>query len=197
MFREEFRAALESKTTQITNLKSEVSHLKDRIVKLEERIDDGDAYERRDTLIFTGDGVPVGLSDENPVSVVCGLVREKLKIAIQPSDISTAHRMGRKPVTQAPDTRKLVVKFCRRDIKKDILLAGKNLKPNFYVNESLTPIRNTILFALRKMRRAHPNIVKGACTIDGRVFAWVSPSPESQSNVRILVNSHSSLLKLS
>ena len=88
------------------------------------------------------------------------------------------------------------MKLCRRDIKKDIILAGKNLKPNFYVNESLTPVRNTILFVLRKMRRSHPNIIKGSCTIDGRVFAWVAPTPGGQNNVRVLVNSHSRLLKL-
>ena len=80
--REEFRMTLEAKTSQINNLESEVSNLKNRIDKLEERIDDGDAYERRDTLVFSGEGVPAATSEENPVAVVCGLVREKLKISL-------------------------------------------------------------------------------------------------------------------
>ena len=182
--------ALAEKTEKIQVLESQVKTLLNRVEKLEDAIDEGDAYERRDTLIISGEGSVVS-QDETPVDVICSLVKEKLKLNLHQSDISTAHRMGRKSVSQAADKRKLVVKLCRRDVKRDILNAAKNLKPNIYVNESLTPLRSTILFVLRKMRRAHPNVIKGSNSMDGRVFAWISSDPgrPDSSNVRILVNS--------
>ena len=197
--RVEFRMALAEKAESIKILESQVKILQSRVEKLEDAIDEGDAYERRDTLIISGEGLPEVSQDESSVSVVCSVVKDKLKLNLQTSDISTAHRMGRKPASQAPDKRKLVVKLCRRDVKKDILMAAKNLKPNIYVNESLTPIRSTILFVLRKMRRSHPNVIKGSTSMDGRVFAWIASDPgrPDSSNVRVLVNSHTKLLKLS
>ena len=193
--RVEFRAALAEKNAEIAALKTHFSSLQTRVEKLEEAIDDGDAYERRDTLLFSGDGVPAVSTDEIPASVVCSLVKEKLRLNLNPTDISTAHRMGRKPNTQATDRRKLVVKLCRRDLKRDILMAAKNIKPDFYVNESLTPLRSKILFALRKIRRSHPHILKGSSSIEGRVFAWIASDPGRADSpyARILVNSLSKL----
>ena len=194
-FRAEFRAALAEKNEEIIILKTQVSSLQNRVEKLEEAIDEGDAYERRDTLLFSGDGLPVVSADEVPVNVVCSMVKEKLRLNLNPTDISTAHRMGRKPTSQATDRRKLVVKLCRRDLKRDILMAARNIKPDIYVNESLTPLRSKILFALRKMRRSHPHILKGSTSIEGRVFAWIASDPGrlDSPHVRILVNSISKL----
>lgn len=110
-----------------------------------------------------------------------------------PGDISTSHRLGKKPTTQAADRRRVVVKLLRRDLKKDILYACRQLKPDFYASESLTPLRNTILYVLRKMKRAHGDAVVGCSSIDGRVFGWVKPptdGPPGLKNVKILVNSH-------
>ena len=134
---------------------------------------------------------------ENTTEIACNLIKNKLKINLIPTDISTSHRLGRKPQdAQRPDKRKLILKLCRRDLKKDLLYASKSIKPDIYVNESLTPQRNTILYVLRQMKRLHPTIMKGSTTIDGRVFAWISTG-NGDATRRILVNSREKLGELS
>lgn len=192
---EDFLSKLEEKNREILVLKGDVSYLRGRVSQLEERIDDADAYERRDTLIISGEGLPPVVEDENTSTLACSIIKEKLKINLTSSDISTSHRLGRKPNdSQRPDRRKIILKLCRRDLKKDILYASKSLKPNIYVNESLTPLRNTILYVLRKMKKSHPNVIKGSSTYDGRVFAWITTGETTR---RILVNSHDKLGEVS
>jgi hypothetical protein len=192
---EKIAKLVEVKNKEIGELRSEVDFLRKAVAGMEEKIDDGDAYERRDTLVFSGDGVPTATTGELPTEVVCKLVKEQLRLTINSCDVSTAHRLGKKPLNQEPDRRKIVVKLCRRDLKKDILYACRQFKPDFYVNESLTPVRNTVLFVLRKMKRAHKEKITGTCTIDGRVFAWVAPNsaPPGSRSVKVLVNSHAAL----
>ena len=188
-FRQGVNEKLEEAFSTIRKLEEENKDLRNIVNRLEEKIDDGDAYERRDCVVFNGDALPVAENGENTVLVASELIKNTLKINIKPEEISTAHRMGKKPVNQAPDRRKVIIKLCRRDLKKDILFACKNIKPGFYANESLTPIRNTILFGLRNMRKdpTASAIVKGASSYDGRVFAWVK-STNSTRDTRISIN---------
>ena len=46
--------------------------------KLEIKIDDNDAYERRDTVIISGTAVPAVANNENPLELMLSLVRHKL-----------------------------------------------------------------------------------------------------------------------
>ena len=43
---------------KIASLEGDVTALKGRVAKMEERIDAADAYEKRDTLLFSRDSVP-------------------------------------------------------------------------------------------------------------------------------------------
>ena len=192
-----FDSVLAEKDVEIQRISCENRHLRESLVRLEEKLDDSDAYERRDCIVLSGDLIPEATTGENCKEVSLQLIKEKLRINLQSSDVSTAHRLGRKPTTQGPDKRKLILKLCRRDLKRDIIAACKELKPGFYVNESLTPTRNAILFALRRMRRSTPDSpVKGTATIDGRVFVWVKP-PGSSRDQRLLINTMSSLREFS
>ena len=107
--------------------------------------------------------------------------------------MSVAHRLGKKPATQAPDRRNLIAKFCRRDIKHDLLKACRAMKPpNLFINESLTKTRNTALFGLRQARKKYPKVVAGCGSTDGRVYAWIKPpnsDAENAKNTRICINS--------
>ena len=180
---------LERALTKVQSLEDESKNLRDLVSRLEERIDDTDAYERRDCVVFNGDALPIAASGENTASIATDIIRNKLRINIKQEEISTAHRIGKKPVNQTPDRRKIIIKLCRRDLKKDILFACKELKPGFYANESLTPLRNTILYGLRKMKRddTASAVVRGASTYDGRVFAWIR-TPGSTKDSRISIN---------
>ena len=193
----EFTNSLLEKEAEILKVKEDNQQLRSVVSKLEEKIDDTDAYERRDCLVISGEQVPAAETGENTVEVVNRLIKDKLKINLSPTDVSTAHRLGRKPVSQAPDRRKIIMKLCRRDLKKDILYACKQTRPGFFINESLTPTRNTILFALRKMKRtSDSSVVQGTSTLDGKVFAWVK-SQGSSRDLRVSVNTKAQLEEFS
>ena len=108
---------------------------------LENILEDQNAYERRDTIIFSGDAVPTSTTGENCVNVIQNLVRDKLRLEVHVGEFNIAHRLGKKPTTQAPDKRSLIVKLCRREMKHEIMSACKSLSfnshsgsPSLYVN---------------------------------------------------------------
>ena len=192
-----FEEKLREQNVEIETLKETNKSLETRIARLEEKVDENDAYERRDCIVLSGEGIPASETGENCIEVARKLIVEKLRINVLPNDVSTAHRLGKKPTAQGPDRRKIIMKLCRRDLKKDIIYACKQARPGFFVNESLTPTRNTFLFALRRMKRSGENSpVKGTATIDGRVFVWVRPHG-AQRDQRICINSRTSLEKFS
>ena len=68
-----------------------------------------------------------------------------LKVNISPVDISVAQRLSNKDLkNQRESCRKIIVKFCRRNVKPDILNECRKSKPsNLFVNEFLTPASQT------------------------------------------------------
>ena len=70
-------------------------------------------------------------------------------------DISTAHRIGKRVNSRGPEKRSVIIKFRIRDQKAGILHAFRQMKPDFYVNESLAASRSSIImYALRKKRNS-------------------------------------------
>lgn len=197
IMKESFSKQLAEKIKEVDGLNLEVNSLKVKVAKLEEKIDDGDAYERRDTIVFSGGAVPQVSDGENCSTTVKNIVKEQLKINLALSDISTAHRIGKKTETQQPDRRNIIVKMCRRDLKNDILHQCREQKPDLFVNEHLTPSRNTIFYVLRKMKKDFPNKIAGCNTIDGKVFAWIKSKNKDERNTRVLVNTHLKLEDIS
>lgn len=197
LMRGEIIDKLEEKDAQISTLQEEVAVLKTSYSRLEERIDDADAYERRDTILISGSAIPSVTVGENCNALACDAIKNKLKLNVSSTDISTCHRTGKMPTNQQPDKRSIVVKLCRRELKRDILDACRALKPdNLYVNESLTQTRNTIMYALRRAKRLFPAKVSGCNSVDGRVFVWIRPpKPDTPGahNTRMVVNTFQKL----
>ena len=197
--KEEFLATLAQKDIKIENLEGEIGVMKGRIERLENQLDDNEAYERRDTVIISGPKIPPAHNDEKCDEIVCKLVSDELRCKISPSDVSTAHRLGPKRISQQPDTRSIIVKFCRRDVKSDLISSAKRVKPSeLFFNESLTPQRQTIFHALRSAKKQLPNIIDGCSTREGSVYVWVKPprpsaSPTGPRNVRVIVNTMTKL----
>lgn len=52
---------------EVTGLRTKVITLEERVSRMEEKVDDANAYERRDTMVFSGDGVPSLRESENCV----------------------------------------------------------------------------------------------------------------------------------
>ena len=140
--------------------------------KIRDTADEQDAYTRRDSLIFSGETVPEG---EDCVKIVRKIVREDLKLNIDPL-ISTAHRLGKPPASNnTPDKRDIIARFCQRDTKFRVHEAARKAKvKGLYVNESLTPTRRTIQFALRKIKNQHGSLVRGITTHNGCIFVFTN-----------------------
>ena len=127
----------------IKNLHAKISSKNKTISHLEHKLDDQDQYVRRESLIFSGDSIPiVAGNDENCIQIIFNLVNEKLSsegMNIEPKDLSIAHRLGPKP-TFRQDCLSIIAKLCRRSIKYQIFKAARTKKvENFFVSESLTP----------------------------------------------------------
>ena len=91
-----------------------------------------------------------------------------------------ARRIGVKPNIQGEDKRNIMFKLCDRDVKQNILKSCKVVKPKkFYINESLTPLRNTILYVMRKAKKKHPSLINSCNSSDGCVVAWLQAGSAS------------------
>ena len=63
------------------------------------------------------------------------MVANKLSLNISASDVSVAHRLGKKIETKGDDKRPVIAKFCRQDVKRTIPTAGRTKKAeNFFVS---------------------------------------------------------------
>ena len=174
--RSEFLNSLEEKDKKINEVQSEVSVLKKHISKLEERIEDSEAYERRDAIIVSGSKVPAPSGEtENSVQVFRNLTRQHLNLSIPENEISIAHRLG----SSNSEKRSIIVKFCRRSMKSDVMATARRMKvQGLFINECLTPTQRKIGFVLRQAKKEFPTIVSGSTTFDGKHHVWVkSPNP--------------------
>ena len=73
---------------------------------------------------------------------------------VDSADISIPDRTGRKPIGR--NKRHIIVKLCRRNLVGEIFEAYIATKPPFYINTSLTSLRNKILYGLRLLERNFP-----------------------------------------
>ena len=200
---EKFLSLLKERDNKIATLEDEVKKFKkieetlnNKIAKIESAADEADAYERRDTLIFSGSNLPQGSPNENCIETIRKLASEKLQGNFDPREVNTAHRLG-KLNTSGVDKRSIIVKFCRRDLSRTLCSAARSKRPDrLFINESLTPIRRKLLFTLRQIKKDHPDKLSGCTSIEGKVYAYTKPSPNSPPNtpnIRTLVNSHEHL----
>ena len=193
VMKKEFYDLLAAKNSEIDSLKCEVASLTSLMKKLEYNVDESDAYNRRETVVVSGDAVHVSSPNENCSELLSKLFSEELNINISKSDISTAHRLGRKR-ENVPDKRSIIVKFCRRDTKSQAILVSRQRRNSkVFVNESLTPSRRVIFNALRKMKREHQDLVKGCSTYDGNIYANTKSTNHLQRDQRHLVNTRETL----
>ena len=85
-------------------------------------------------------------------------------------------------------------------IKRQIFEACRAVKPkNFFVNESLTPTRNSCAYGLRQAKKRFPNIVAGYGSLDGKVYVLIKPpNPNAPNafNSRMWINTKTNFIDL-
>ena len=73
-FRNEFFNIFKEQDKKILKLQSENSELRQKIEKLENKIDESDAYERKDTVIISGKAIPPVDKNENCATLACEII---------------------------------------------------------------------------------------------------------------------------
>ena len=159
-------------------------------------LEEANSYSRRDCAIVSGNALPPGVVNEETSNVIANVLQEKLNLQISANDISTAHRLGPKPVGPGADGRKIIVKFVRRDIKRRVLKTAKQKRDSgIYINECLTPKKRSLFFTARKLNRLSP-VIKGCSTFDGRVYLYTAGQGEGARDVRHHIDTSETLAKL-
>ena len=66
-----FSNEIKKRNEKIEMQEKEVIDLRQGVAKLSEKLDDADAYERRDTLIISGSAIPVVIPGDRVADLVC------------------------------------------------------------------------------------------------------------------------------
>lgn len=171
LIKENFDLKSENKA-EIESLKKENNDLKSRVLNLEEKIDANKAIERRDTLIISGH-IPSVTANENCNEIVRKLVGDTLRIPLDQHAIAGAYRIGKTARASGPDQRNISFKLSCQANKQEIFKRCRTMKPSFYINESLTPIRSTIMYVLRKAKQQNPSKFGNARSSNGNVIVYI------------------------
>ena len=160
---------------ELNKVKAEVATLKSEKARDKFSIDRLEQYTRKDNMLISNITDP-HLKDEDTNDVAVKLARA-LGVEIKPEDISTSHRLGK---VTANYVRPVIVRFARRDVKRQLMMKRKMLKnnlqyPNVYINDDLTRNRYKITKELRDKEFR-------VWTQDGKIFY----KKEEQDNTSIL-----------
>lgn len=91
-----------------------------------------------DTVILNGPSLPDETPHENTSDLVVNTIKHNLHINMTHTDINVAHCLGPK---QQGKKRPIIVKLHNRAKKSELVQACITVKPQLYINESLTPKR--------------------------------------------------------
>ena len=156
----EIETYLNERDNRIKVLEMEVQQRDTVIKSLIDQMEEMDTERRRNTLIFTGSGVPAVTDgsrpyDEDVPATVLSMVRDTFpSVRMERSDIASCYRVGAK--------RTLVVQFVRygRGTARDQLyqarfelMKNRDKSKTIYVNESLSAARRRQLNVLRAAKQ--------------------------------------------
>ena len=185
---------MQQKDERIDKLERQMLLLQTENVKLGERLEDAESYERRDMIILSGKAIPVVSPGENVTEVALNTIKRDLKLNLKSDDILVSYRLGRKPLVQGTDNRSIMIKLRQYDLKENVIRAARRVKPDgLFLNENLTPNRSTILYGLRQAKRRHPSKITGCGSVNGRVFVWLSAAGTSGRGIKTFINSREKL----
>ena len=182
---EELKQENIEKTEQINKLSGDLETANCRIDELE-------AYNRRENLIFCGlelanaaetasvpDESSTDRSGENEHAavtegVVLALCREKLGVQLTPADISIAHRLRKAPRSKGPAP--VIVRFANRKAREAVYAARFKLKSTkVFINEDLTSSTAKLFFKVRTL--VNQKAIHSAWTRSGAIYCKLTSDP--------------------
>ena len=108
--REEMVKLSRERDSKFIQLQDENASLRNTVARQDNKIDELEQYSRRESLVLSGDVLPVTAPNEDTTFIACKLINDKLgdhHLQIQPEDIAISHRLGKKP-NNGPDKRRII-----------------------------------------------------------------------------------------
>ena len=106
-----FDSIIKKKDDTIASFQTQITTLEDKVEFLQLNLDECDQYNRRETIVFSGN-IPAETPNENCTNHILNMLEGETGMKIEPHEISTAHRIG-KVSGMVGGNRKIVAKFCR------------------------------------------------------------------------------------
>ena len=147
-----------------SDLRKSVDKLTQRVDKLELLTDEGEQYQRRNSIRISS--IPE-TKDENTDAIVSKLASD-LGVHLHPSDIDRSHRSGR-----VVGKRSILAKFASYNARHAVYSKRMDLREtdnwsNTFINENLTARRSKILFTARRYVRE--KLLSSSYSTDGRIY---------------------------
>jgi len=133
---------LEKLNQQIEKLTGQLKDSNNKLIEFQNNCEELEQYSRRNCLLIAG----IKQSDnEETDKIVMGLASKmKIQPPVTVSDIDKSHRLP---------SGKIIVKFVSRNTRDAIFSKKKTAGENIFITESLTKIRESLLFECRKLKR--------------------------------------------
>ena len=160
---------------KISSMERRMAAMESQYRELSDKVDDIDQYERRDTVIVSGNDLPVETETESPAEVIIKTLNSKLALDLSMADINVAHRLGRKNSTRP---RPIIVKLQSRTRKSQIIRTCIAKRPQLYINESLTHTRRRMYGNLLKIRKENPGLIQSMYSSDGKINLRIQGSDD-------------------
>lgn len=152
---------LETKDQLIRDLTAEVTELKDDVSDLKNAVDELEQYGRRNAVRIWSKAMP-----EVPGESTDAVVQEyahQVGVTLPPNSIGRSHRVGR----PAPGKiRPIIVKFTTYNMRR-MLYDARKRSADVFVSEDLTAVRSNILYKARLERKV--GRFKHCWSTDGRI----------------------------
>ena len=175
------------KSERLEKCEGENRVLREKVAKLESKLDDVKSQHRNKNLIISGNLHSHITGDNVPQAFVQFLHRE-LRYELPPSNIVAAYRIGARLPGQSVDNRSVMLKLRDDETKKDVKSAFRSIKPpNVYSNEDLPPSRARLLCLLRQAKKISKGKLTGCGSLNGNVFAYIVPTDATGKSQKVFV----------
>lgn len=119
-----------------------------------------------------------------PLMVSINTIKDNLKINISQGAINVAYRIGNN--TKQYANKPIIVKLHSRQMKQEITNAYITMRPNLFINESLTPKRLSLLKIIWSIRKNNGELFQQCYTKDEKIHIKLRPSNRKH----IITNEH-------
>ncbi|XP_069170064.1 uncharacterized protein [Procambarus clarkii] len=121
-----------------------------------------------DSVIVSSQDIPVEHEGENCFEIAQDLLKNKLQLNLNKTDVVAAYRVGKKNPSGL-NQRKIRLKLSSQFTKSNLVRTAASLRKGLYINECLTRNRQQILYRLRQIRQQNPDAIHQCFVRDGLI----------------------------